>query len=404
MTTNTPPPANNSHSHVHSLRNAVFMGLAGLMFLALLLGAFGMREIHALNRQFTNIQSVSLPKVEMAREMRGAGYARMIHLLRMSAQTDVFERDMELTRFRDEGARFTRAREALSRLPMTPVETRKFESLLLTVRDISTTQDEIADLLMAERDNEAKSLLVGRAIQLQDKVITELANFVALQTRAMAKSEQDVSQHYQQSMVVMTGAAVFALLLGGAVILRVTRTVGKQEDKIQDEIHEAEFAAEHDPLTGLANRRGFEPRLQGLIANQRLGLSHSLLMMDLDGFKRVNDTAGHAAGDALLQALAKLFVASVRGRDVVARLGGDEFAFILINTSAESALKVAENIRASVKGFSLEWEGERYQVGASIGVVEIGSQDRDAVALMKRADAACYEAKQNGRNQVRRAA
>jgi len=198
----------------------------------------------------------------------------------------------------------------------------------------------------------------------------------------------------------MIAMVMAALALGGVVIWRVTRKVGSEEAHIHDEIEQAEAAAEHDVLTGLFNRRGFEPRLQALMQNWQTGKRHTLLMMDLDGFKAVNDTGGHAAGDALLQGLAKLFVASVRGRDTVARLGGDEFAIVLVDTAAHSAMQVAETIRAGVKSFELEWNGARYRVGASIGVAEIDAPFMQAGQLLKNADAACYSAKQRGRNQV----
>lgn len=382
-----------------SLKASIFFALAGLMLLAVVLGGFGLLQIRALNEQFNQVQKVSVPKVEMAREMSAAGSARVIHLLRMTTQTDIFDRDAEFNRFRDQATRFIRARETLKSLPMTQEEQHNLNTVRGSIRELGVMQDRVADLLMAERDDEAKTLLLKEAIPLQDEVIHELAGFVQLQNHTMALANQRANQRYQESVYVMLTAAVAALALGGLVIWRVTRVVGTQEEQVHEEIHQAEFVSEHDALTGLLNRRGFEPRLRELMEKWQIGRCHSVLMMDLDGFKAVNDTGGHAAGDALLQGLAQLFVASVRGRDTVARLGGDEFAFILVDSPAHAAMQVAEKIRADVEAFELQWDGAVFRVGASIGVLEIGRQNMNIEQTMKRVDAA----KQAGRNRVVRA-
>lgn len=383
-----------------SLKSIIFVALVSLMLLAMVLGGFGLYQIRAHNDQFNKIQRESVPKTEMAREMRNAGYARMFHILRMTAHTDMFERDAEYLRFNEHATRFIRARETLRKLPMTVAEQRRLSEMLEHTRIISQTQDLVADLLLSGRDADAKSILLTQVIPLQDTVIRELAEFVQLNNQAVAHEHLRANQRYRQSVYVMVGVAMLALVLGSLVIWRVTRQVDTQEAQVQDEIHQAEAAAEHDVLTGLFNRRGFEPRIQAQMKNWQIGKRHTFLMMDLDGFKAVNDTGGHAAGDALLQGLAKQFVSLVRGRDLIGRLGGDEFAIVLLDTPGSAGLQVAETIRASVQEHVLNWEGKTYRVGVSIGVVEIDNPFLDVEQLMKQADAACYAAKQQGRNQV----
>jgi len=161
------------------------------------------------------------------------------------------------------------------------------------------------------------------------------------------------------------------------------------------------WTASHDPLTDLVSRREFEAQLSDQLGRRRSGEITSALFIDLDRFKQINDTAGHAAGDAMLKDVANILTQRVRDTDTVARLGGDEFAVLLRGCDAGTATGVAEQIRDRVEAHRLEWHGLTLQVGASIGVVCIDDSHGDAAGVMSAADAACYEAKRSGRNAVR---
>ena len=165
------------------------------------------------------------------------------------------------------------------------------------------------------------------------------------------------------------------------------------------------WKAAHDPLTDLVNRREFEALLAEQLAEQsserRRGAAASVLFMDLDRFKAVNDSAGHAAGDELLKNVAAILTQRVRAGDAVARLGGDEFAVLLRSCDRQTAERVAQQICDRVQAHRLHWHGLSLQVGASIGVVQIDASLTDVAAVMLAADAACYEAKRAGRNAVR---
>jgi diguanylate cyclase (GGDEF)-like protein/PAS domain S-box-containing protein len=161
------------------------------------------------------------------------------------------------------------------------------------------------------------------------------------------------------------------------------------------------FQALHDPLTGLVNRRGFETRLQALIASAKSqGLRHALCYLDLDQFKLVNDTCGHAAGDELLRQLPKVLQPLVRSNDTLARLGGDEFAVLLEDCPLEQAARIAESLRNAVRDFRFVWQYRTFTVGVSIGVVGIGPDSGTLVSVLSAADTACYVAKDQGTNNV----
>lgn len=161
------------------------------------------------------------------------------------------------------------------------------------------------------------------------------------------------------------------------------------------------WQATHDALTSLVNRREFGRCLESLAETaEREGREHALLYMDLDQFKVVNDTCGHLAGDELLRQLSALLNNRVRASDTLARLGGDEFGVLLKDCKEKQALELAETLRATVAEFRFAWQDKLFTVGVSIGVVSIkggGANNADLLAL---ADAACYQAKDKGRNRV----
>lgn len=161
------------------------------------------------------------------------------------------------------------------------------------------------------------------------------------------------------------------------------------------------YHATHDELTGLNNRRQFERRLSELLHSARnSGLHHALCYLDLDQFKIVNDTCGHVAGDTLLHQLTHQLKEHVRSNDLLARLGGDEFGLLLENCPLDQAERIAEKIRRQVKEFRFSWEGKPFAVGVSIGLVPITPDSINPVEILSEADAACFMAKDKGRNQV----
>lgn len=161
------------------------------------------------------------------------------------------------------------------------------------------------------------------------------------------------------------------------------------------------YHARHDTLTGLVNRREFEVRVKRAMERSRLRhLDHALGFIDLDQFKIINDTCGHAAGDELLRQVAALLRSQIRQRDTLARLGGDEFGLLLEACPIKEAKVLADSLLATLQAFRFTWEGKSFGIGASIGLTAITPLSEDIVAILSAADAACYAAKEKGRNRV----
>lgn len=165
--------------------------------------------------------------------------------------------------------------------------------------------------------------------------------------------------------------------------------------------HQLSYQASHDPLTGLVNRREFDRRLEAALQSAaREGKQHVLMYIDLDQFKVVNDTSGHTAGDQLLSQLSTLLQAKIRDSDTLARLGGDEFGVLLDSCSVAKGEAIAESLRQLVTDFRFAWDEKIFHVGASIGLVAIDAESGSSAGLMSAADAACYMAKDEGRNRI----
>ena len=157
------------------------------------------------------------------------------------------------------------------------------------------------------------------------------------------------------------------------------------------------YQASHDALTGLVNRREFERRLQEAMDSAQTGnVGHALCYLDLDRFKAVNDTCGHTAGDNMLREVASLIKEAVRDSDTVGRIGGDEFALLLVGCPLEKARQIADDVVRSVNDYRFVWKDKIFNVGVSIGLLEIGRGGGAIEDIMNSADSACYVAKKQG--------
>ncbi len=161
------------------------------------------------------------------------------------------------------------------------------------------------------------------------------------------------------------------------------------------------YQASHDSLTGLINRSEFERRTGQLLTTIKQDVTeHVLCFMDLDQFKVVNDTCGHAAGDKLLHELSIILQKKVRKNDTLARLGGDEFGLLMEQCSIEQACRVAKTIQKTIQDYRFSWEGHNFILSVSIGLVSITESTQNLTTLLRDADIACYMAKEHGRNRT----
>jgi diguanylate cyclase (GGDEF)-like protein/PAS domain S-box-containing protein len=179
--------------------------------------------------------------------------------------------------------------------------------------------------------------------------------------------------------------------LSGAVV--VVRDVSE----VRGIARQMSYQASHDALTGLVNRREFERRLEeSLEAAHTSAARHVLCYLDLDRFKVVNDTCGHMAGDGMLREVAALIKETVRDSDTVGRLGGDEFGLLLVGCPLDKARQIADDVVRKITDYRFVWKDKIFNIGVSVGLIEISRESGAPDELMSAADSACYVAKKQG--------
>ncbi len=212
-----------------------------------------------------------------------------------------------------------------------------------------------------------------------------------------------------QSTLLLVILTVAGILIPFGILL--TQRMVSQVDRAERELKELKlgqeyavklaYHASHDPLTNLVNRLEFEKRLAlALHTASSQGRQHVVMYLDLDQFKIVNDTCGHAAGDQLLRQVSALLKEQVREGDSLARLGGDEFGVLLENCPLQEAIGIADKLRLCIADFRFVSEGKAFSIGASVGVVQVSDGMLNLTDILSAADAACYMAKDKGRNRV----
>jgi diguanylate cyclase (GGDEF)-like protein/PAS domain S-box-containing protein len=260
----------------------------------------------------------------------------------------------------------------------------------------------------------AETLTGWRKQEVLGKPLSEMARLVNETTHEMVESpvetvlrEGQIVSHSEPTLLVTSSGREVAVdnsaapirasngqIIGAVLVLRDVT----QERSIERQLS---WQASHDALTGLVNRREFEKRLeQTAIAARTSSQQHALCYLDLDQFKVVNDTCGHIAGDELLCQVTNLFQSQIRASDTLARLGGDEFGLLLNHCPLESAVQVANKLREQLQKFRYMWHEKTFTIGVSIGVVAIDTNTQSVTSVLSAADAACYAAKNKGRNRV----
>ncbi len=282
------------------------------------------------------------------------------------------------------------------------------------VLDIWKTGDEFMERLDAEADqlhalqksggadflSRDTTLILNRIIQINKELRpwqNQFSNTLGEATRWIRST---------LLLVVLTVAGIlipFGILLTQRMVSQVDRAERElKELKLGQEYSmKLAYHASHDPLTNLVNRLEFEKRLAlALHTAATQSRQHVVMYLDLDQFKIVNDTCGHAAGDQLLRQVGALLKDQVREGDTLARLGGDEFGVLLENCPMQEAIGIADKLRQCIADFRFVGEGKAFSIGASIGVVQVADGMLNLTDILSAADAACYTAKEKGRNRV----
>lgn len=410
QTVSTPPAPPENEGLVPegiSTQRIIATGFTLVLLLLAVITTLGLTHMATNKVRMANLVTESNVKIESVFLMRSLSRERFASLGQMVVLRDPFERDEEFMRFQAQAAEFIQARDRLLALGMRAEEQVIWERAREWIRRDERLHDRVIELAMADQRDAALAMLLNEVRPVEKALLVALTELIEQYRLANQQALRAAEHDYREAAAYMLGLAGVALALGLIIAWMVMRRSHHAEAKLSRQTKEAVAAAEHlswaashDSLTGLSNRREVQRRLHELIVDTKMHRTpHTLLYVDLDRFKTVNDRCGHLAGDALLRQLAGLFKRHVRNGDLVARLGGDEFCVGLVNCQSEQALRIAEAIRAEIEQHRFVWEGQEFDVGASIGLVEIDAS-MDVERALQAADAACYRAKEQGRSRV----
>jgi diguanylate cyclase (GGDEF)-like protein len=265
---------------------------------------------------------------------------------------------------------------------------------------------ELVNLLQHHKDNDAEKFLTYESSPTYEQIDSAL-NYVVDYSNNKAnffadKASQQSNTIITQLNIFLAGFALLTLFAGGFTIVVVLRSLQKRDIQLAHKHEHIEHLAHYDVLTGLPNRALFLDRLhQSIALAKRNEIELALMFMDLDGFKKINDTLGHHSGDLLLIAVSERLKKCVRESDTLARLGGDEFTITLsgIDKVGDISMFAQKVIDALSVPFDLE--GNLASIGISIGIAAFSEQTNTADRLINRADAAMYKAKLAGKNTYR---
>ncbi|MBW8363669.1 MAG: EAL domain-containing protein [Rhizobium sp.] len=372
-------------------RRVLLAGFIVQLLLILFVTTIGLQQLRLTANNLGTVVDVHMRKLSLTKTMMTAARERTLCMFRLSMSHDPFERDQLFVQFNKHGAEFAHARMALLSMPLSP---REHELIDLQGRLTSIArpmQNRVVDALSNDSGKKAEERVLSSAIPAQNNVLSVLSLLdtetqkLALEASRKAHQAHEVARFW---MYLLSGIALLLGIFVATAVMYYTKRASRERHHL----------ATHDALTGLPNRMLFMDRLeQSLVRAQRRNTLVGVMFIDLDRFKRVNDTLGHASGDALICEVAQRLRSATRAEDVVARLGGDEFGVVIDAARISHVLQVVEKILGVVSEPYRIAERELFS-SCSIGVSVYPNDGSDGTSLLKHADTAAFTAKNGGRN------
>ncbi len=372
-------------------RRVLLAGFIVQLLLILFVTTIGLQQLRLTANNLGTVVDVHMRKLSLTKAMMTAARERTLCMFRLSMSHDPFERDQLFIQFNKHGAEFADARMALLNMPLSPREHELIDLQGHLTGIARPMYNQLVEALRGDFNHKAEEQVLSGAIPAQNNVLNVLSLLdtetqrLALEASRKAHQAHEVARFW---MYLLSGIALLLGILVATAVMYYTKRASRERHHL----------ATHDALTGLPNRMLFMDRLeQSLVRAQRRNTLVGVMFIDLDRFKRVNDTLGHASGDALICEVAQRLRSATRAEDVVARLGGDEFGVVIDVARISHVLQVVEKILGVVSEPYRIAERELFS-SCSIGVSVYPNDGSDGTSLLKHADTAAFTAKNGGRN------
>lgn len=371
---------------------ALLAGFVTQLLLIVFVTGIGLRQLGVTTDKFNQVVDIHMRKQVLTNTMVITARERTLILFSLTRVDDPFERDDLLLRFNRKGSEFVTARLELLNMPLSPREKALIEQQRKLIAIAQPIQNQVIDLIADEAKDAAENIVLNEVLPRQNAVMAALSDLNEEVQRLVLVASQNARKDLKTArfwMFLLSGASLLIGFVVAVVVFFYTTRISREREQL----------ATHDVLTGLPNRALFLDRLgQSLIRAKRNNTLVGVMFIDLDRFKRVNDTLGHSSGDQLICEVAKRLRHAARADDIVSRLGGDEFVVVIGDIShTRHILQVVEKM-LGVASSPYHIAGHDLFCSCSIGISVYPSDGEDTSTLLMHADTAMYHAKNSGRN------
>lgn len=372
-----------------------------ILFLITLLIAQNIYFLNKNNTAQADINNIYNRKLDVIMLMSKIVRERSLHMVTMYLSQDPWERDEIFISFHKMKLVFLDLHKELRSLGLAENEKALFDNVSKTINKTELIQNSIVERIQSGGDKKLHSDISAKDLPLEYQVLANFDVLIEIIRSNAQQARDDAKQQYSESIRFTYIIAILILFVLLLATKRVLSQINRIESGLIQDAESMSWDATHDALTNVYNRRWLQHQFDSLQNDgEKRVLHHSLLYVDLDEFKPVNDNYGHVAGDNFLVGITRELEKCIRQNDTLARLGGDEFAILLENCDLDKAKEISECLISRVEKYSLLIEGEKVTItGCSIGIKEFVGKSAAFVDLIKKTDAACYVAKHSGKNQ-----
>lgn len=383
----------------HSVIN---LGFAALISLTLILAFIAFSYLDLLHHEVYTLSRTHLSRIDDLHRMRETVRDRLLLLYHISTHSDPLEREILHEQYLSLSPIFIDAHTRILSTNLDDEQHAALEKIKPLIDQSYATNRRILDLALNGQMIAARQLLNKEGAHRQNAVKYHIDKLIITQKLIMHARETKAQAAYGRGRMLVTVLALCDALLGMLIAVTVVRRVRAHRERLIDAQHTGELLrhkAHHDALCHIPNRAGFEAIAATLLKQCGSNQSVTLFLIDLDGFKQVNDSAGHAAGDLVLAAVARRLHQELRASgDIIARYGGDEFVALSASLGDDNeVIGVAKRLLSALAPTHLI-DHQSFTVSASIGIARFPRDGNDLCALMRAADSAMYTAKRSGKN------
>lgn len=388
------------HQTIRS-RKIIIANTAMMLIFVIILVTANLFFLNATNTALRSLDEHHNKKIYHILKLEEIARERSVAMLTMYMSDDPWVRDREFMLYHEMATEFILHREQLLQIGLSDEEQKIFTLAMDKIKTTQPMQNTLVERIYLQQLDKVRDDISSIDLPMEaelHEIFEKLAQHVQMHATEARIHARDQYRNFLIGGILASGIIMFTVFLAMRTSLF---SIANIEEELLQQTQSLDWEANHDPLTQLLNRRGLALQIKKLNRQEYSEARHTLLYIDLDNFKPVNDQYGHEFGDKMLIGLGAEFHSSIRKGDAIARIGGDEFAVVLEDCDTETALRVAKDILKKTQNFVIQNEQVAIKIsGCSIGLLPFTAGEYDVDSLLKQADMACYHSKTEGKNRI----